>query len=248
MGMDDEWKARFAAGGIFMIIGFCITLISIPMIIAYHSFAFKNDDPAACYANEGTYEASAIAPIEGVSENIAATWRRWFKIMFWLLLCRTIFPLCSGCTAFGVPYTIPVIWCCNVLLGISTSVKGILFWYGIYLRFYKPGRICNGSEIQTCLAYMQNAVTTTPAATTTTTDDGTTAEDATVDDTTTAGDAETTTDDTTGDTVVADDTTAEDMVADMLVDPCQPPDVFQEKSGKFFIACFIVAVVTCHIT
>ena len=154
--MSEAIKAQLAvgvaAGGYFSLVGCCITIWTIPMIICYNIYrGAKNTDPDNCYVNETTYEAFSQPQGFVGEENMANVWRKWFTLMFWLLLCRTAFPCLGGCLAFGAPFTLPVVWCCYIFLGISTAVKVGFFWWGVYLRAYKPGRIAAGKMITECM-------------------------------------------------------------------------------------------------
>ena len=215
---SDECAARLAAGAGFIISGCCIGLCSLPMIIAYHIFTYDNPDPEHCWVIEGGLEAYAEAPGQPGELDMAAEWRHWFKVMFWMYTITASLPCLAGICAFGAPYTIPGAICMYVGFGCGAVAKGGIFWWGVFMRFRDQGRVASGNMISDCVV-MSSFNSTAEVV---------------------AVDAADPADDemrrlTTG-------TDSSDTIFQPTEMDCKPDDVFQVKSGKFFIAIICLAI------
>ena len=131
---------------------FLLSICSIPWLVAYYIFAFANPDPEHCWTDEDSFTAYAEKPDILGSIDMAQEWRKWFRVMFSIYCVTASIPFLAGIFACRSPKTRPIVICLYIGFILSLFAKGIVFWWGVFIRYSDHGRVAAGSMVSDCIA------------------------------------------------------------------------------------------------
>ena len=145
------------SGVIWILFAVFIVFISTPWLVSYFIFTTRNPDPDFCYVYEDSLEAFGTPNLELKGErNIAIEWRLWFLIMGITYFVTTMIPVFAGVFACCGEYTVRLVTCLNICFLFGLLVKGVLFWWGLFLRLSTAGRVAAGRMVKECLEMTDN--------------------------------------------------------------------------------------------